>query len=236
MFTIDGNYIPKKKIMENFEDISLPKEITIKMEDDDNQDQSSTINLSCSDLNQLSSNCAWYETMAQLSSTDNVLNTQIATLENTITTKNETILSLENQLEQNDITPVTKVTNEVDFGLNYTTFSFTSEDGIIRHGVKIRGAFKHPDESIDNVTIDIKYKNVNTEGSHILLGSFTTSHNSTFPDEGENVPGFDVEDEFGNLIYSDAALLRMPQDSSFLNQINISISGDTVRFQNVNKI
>ena len=236
MFTIDGNYIPKKKIMENFEDISLPKEITIKMEDDEIGDQSSTISLSCSNLNQLSSNCAWYETMAQLSSTDNVLNTQITALENTITTKNETILSLENQLEQNDITPVTKVTDEVDFGLNYTTFSFTSEDGIIRHGVKIRGTFKHPDESIDSVTIDIKYKNVNTEGSHILLGSFTTTHNSIFSDDGENVPGFDVEDEFGNLIYSDAALLRMPQDSSFLNQINISISGDTVRFQNINKI
>ena len=114
MFTINGNYVPKKsnKIIEH-----LNKSITYYTDVDDTipENPDSSIKLNCEDLNSLSSNCDW-----RLSANEQLqisgFSGQINRLESVITNKNTAIAKLEKQLIDNGIKPVTEDVVSVDFG------------------------------------------------------------------------------------------------------------------------
>ena len=133
MFTINGDYVPKKnnKIIEH-----LNKSITYYTDADDTVPESpdSSIKLNCEDLNSLSSNCDW-----RLSANEQLqisgFSGQINRLESVISNKNTAIARLEKQLIDNGIKPVTEDVVSVDFGLQYTIFEYSEEVFLINSGI-----------------------------------------------------------------------------------------------------
>lgn len=218
MFTINGDYVPKKnnKIIEH-----LNKSITYYTDADDTVPESpdSSIKLNCEDLNSLSSNCDW-----RLSANEQLqisgFSGQINRLESVISNKNTAIARLEKQLIDNGIKPVTEDVVSVDFGLQYTIFEY-SEEFPVRFGISLSGSFATPeDELTDGIRPMLIVKYFDDNNNEVILGKLELRENVIFVKE--NVPSME-EDDFGVLNYTNEQKLKMPTDIEQLKTITLHI-------------
>lgn len=218
MFTINGNYVPKKsnKIIEH-----LNKSITYYTDVDDTipENPDSSIKLNCEDLNSLSSNCDW-----RLSANEQLqisgFSGQINRLESVITNKNTAIAKLEKQLIDNGIKPVTEDVVEVNFGLQYTIFEF-NEEFPARYGISLSGFFDTPEEELtDGIRPMLVIKYFDDNNNQVVLGEIELRRGIKF--NGQNVPSME-EDEFDNLTYTADQKLKMPTDIDQLKTVILQI-------------